>query len=94
MGIIRIQLILKNEGDALDNFGIDQMILKNNTIMKLNIKEPEKAKAESKVSKTMEAAGRDKDGQPVQAAMEVGLRKLEEQSGKANAGTKGRKLEL
>ncbi len=37
----------------------------------------------------MEAEGVRKDGQPEQATMEVGLKVVENQSGKANVGTEG-----
>ncbi len=46
---------------------------------------PEKAKAGAREPKIVEAAGLSKDGQPLQAAMEVGLGKVEYQSGRANA---------
>ncbi len=41
--------------------------------MKVDMEEPEKVKARSGESKTMEAAGVSKDDQPVKAAMEVVL---------------------
>ncbi len=70
------------------------MNLKDNTAVEMDTEEPQKAKAGSKEPKTVEAAGVSKDGQPVRAAVEVVLGKVEDQPGKANAGTKGQKLEL
>ncbi len=49
--------------------------------------EPEKAKTGSGETKTLEATSMSNDGQPVQATTEVRLGKVEDQFGKANAGT-------
>ncbi len=54
--------------------------------MEVDLEEPEKAKVGSVELKTTEAAGISKDGQPVQAAMEIGLG-IEDRPGNANAGT-------
>ncbi len=57
-------------------------MLKDNTVVEVNIEEPGKAKAGSEKPKTMEAASMSTDGQPVQAAMEVRLEKVWTTEGK------------
>ncbi len=61
------------------------MTLQDNTAQEVDMEEPDKAKAGSREPTTMEATGVSKDGHPMQAAMEAGLGKMEDQSGKANA---------
>ncbi len=75
------------------DFGLDQMMLKKNIVVEVDMGEPEKAKPVSGRPKTMEVAGVSENVQPGQAAMEVGQRKVEDQSGKANAGTEGAEAE-
>ncbi len=82
MGIIGIQL-------QKLRFGIDQMTLKDNVVVGVDAEEPEKAKAGSGEPKTTEATRVNKNGHPVLAVMEAELEKMEEQSGKANAGNEG-----
>ncbi len=81
----------KNKENETADFNPDQVTLKDNTIVEVGREEPEKPKAGSRELMTTEAAGINKDGQPVQAAMEIGLTKLEDQYGKANVGTGGSK---
>ncbi len=69
----------KNEEDAAADFGLNRMMLED-----VDIEEPEEEKAGSGKPKTMEATGVIKDGQVVQAAMEVGVGKEEDQSGTVN----------
>ncbi len=77
----------KNEERAAADFGLDRVMLEDNTVVEANVEEPMKAKAGLRKPKTMEAAGVSKGGQLVQAAMEVKLGKVKDRSGKANAGT-------
>ncbi len=50
-------------------------------------------KAGSGESKSMEAVDGNNDGKLVQATMEVAQEKVEDQSGKANAGPEGEEME-
>ncbi len=61
----------KYEEDAAADFGLDWMILKDDTIVKEEMGGPKKAKAESQEPNTMEATGVNKNAQPVQAATEI-----------------------
>ncbi len=63
------------------------MMLKDNTVVEVHMGLPEQAKVGSGEPKTMEATAVSKDCKPVQTAMEVGQVNVEDQSGKANAGT-------
>ncbi len=59
-----MDLSSKNRDDAATDLGLDQMTLKDNTAVEMNIEELEKVKAGSYELKTMEAAGMSKDGTP------------------------------
>ncbi len=63
------------------------MMLKDNIVVKVDMEAPEKAKAGSRGTKTMEARW------PTSTAIEVGLGKEEDQPRKANARIEGSKAE-
>ncbi len=64
---------LKNEENAAADFGQDQMMPKDTTVVEVDMMESEKAKAGSEESKITEDAGLNKNGRLVKAAMEAGL---------------------
>ncbi len=77
---------LKSKKNAAADLDLNQMMPKDTTVVEVDMEEPQKAKAGSWKPRTS-FAGVSKYGRPVQAAMEVGLGKVEDQSGKVNAGT-------
>ncbi len=70
---------LKSKKNAAADFDLDQMMLKDSTVVEVDIEHSEKAKARSGESKTMQATGVNKHCQPAQAAREVVLEKAENQ---------------
>ncbi len=57
---------LKSEKNVAADFGFDQMMLKDTTVVEVDMEEPEKAETGSGEHKTMEAADVTEHGQPVQ----------------------------